>query len=154
MKKFVLAAAFAVSTFALAGVASANVGAGLVGNTVTLTGPDGAVTKIYYPDATSIVVQGADGTESQGTWRVSDNTICTTVAGKLHRPDRGSPRRRQLRRHRRRTGQCRVDGQRREGLLSRFSAVPLRPQRLKSRHRNTAISGEREWDGYRESRQS
>ena len=79
MKKFVLAAAFAVSTFALAGVASADVGAGLIGNTVTLTGPDGAVTKIYYPDTSSIVVQGADGSESQGTWRVADNTICTTV---------------------------------------------------------------------------
>src|SRR5690606_15151023 len=62
MKKLILAAA--VSTFALAGAAFANVGAGLVGNTVTLTGPDGAVTKIYYPDESSIVVKGADGSES------------------------------------------------------------------------------------------
>lgn len=77
MKKFVLAVA--VSTFAFAGAALANVGDGLVGNTVTLTGPDGAVTKIYYPDASSIVVKGADGSEAQGSWRVSDNTICTKV---------------------------------------------------------------------------
>lgn len=77
MKKFILA--FAVSTFALAGAAFANVGDGLVGNTVTLTGPDGSVTKIYYPDASTIVVKGADGSEAEGTWRVSDNTICTKV---------------------------------------------------------------------------
>ncbi|HAC58181.1 hypothetical protein [Parvibaculum sp.] len=78
MKKFVLAVA--VSTVAFAGAAFANAGAGLVGNTVTLTGPDGAVTKIYYPDASSIVVKGADGSEAQGTWRVDGDKICTTVA--------------------------------------------------------------------------
>jgi len=77
MKKFLLA--IAVSTFAFAGAALANVGDGLVGNTVTLTGPNGAVTKIYYPDASSIVVKGADGSEAQGTWHVTDNTICTKV---------------------------------------------------------------------------
>ncbi|MBC7102145.1 MAG: hypothetical protein H5U13_02800 [Parvibaculum sp.] len=77
MKKFVLA--IAVSTFAFAGAAFANVGAGLVGNTVTLTYADGSQAKIYYPDASSIVVKGADGSEAQGSWRVSDNTICTKV---------------------------------------------------------------------------
>ncbi|MBX3508488.1 hypothetical protein [Parvibaculum sp.] len=76
MKKLAIAVAFAVSTFA--GAAIANVGAGLVGNTVTLTGPNG-VTKIYYPDASSIVVKGADGAEVAGTWRVDGNKICTTV---------------------------------------------------------------------------
>lgn len=78
MKKLVLAAAFAVSSLALAGAAHANVGAGLVGNTVTLTGPSG-VMKIYYPDTSSIVVKGADGAEVAGTWRVDGNKICTTV---------------------------------------------------------------------------
>ncbi|MDZ4380579.1 MAG: hypothetical protein U0942_04485 [Parvibaculum sp.] len=77
MKKFVLAVA--VSSFAFAGAALANVGAGLVGNTVTLTYADGSQAKIYYPDASSIVVKGADGSESQGTWHVSDNKICTKV---------------------------------------------------------------------------
>lgn len=79
MKKLVLAAAFAVSTFALAGAAHANVGAGLIGNTVTLTGADGGVMKIYYPDASNIVVQGPNGGEVAGTWRVDGNRICTTV---------------------------------------------------------------------------
>jgi len=64
MKKFVLA--IAVSSFAFTGAALANVGDGLVGNTVTLTGPNGAVTKIYYPDASSIVVKGADGSAMDG----------------------------------------------------------------------------------------
>lgn len=77
MKKLAIAVAFAVSTFA--GAAYANVGAGLVGNTVTLTGADGGVMKIYYPDASNIVVQGADGAEVAGTWRVDGNKICTTV---------------------------------------------------------------------------
>lgn len=79
MKKLILAATFAVSTLAFAGAASADVGAGLIGNTVTLTGPDGAVTKLHYPDASNVVVQGADGSEMAGTWRVADNTICTTI---------------------------------------------------------------------------
>jgi hypothetical protein len=77
MKKLAIAVAFAVSTFA--GAAYANVGAGLVGNTVTLTGADGGVMKIYYPDASNIVVKGADGAEVAGTWRVDGNKICTTV---------------------------------------------------------------------------
>lgn len=77
MKKLAIAVAFAVSAFA--GAAYADVGAGLVGNTVTLTGTDGGVTKIYYPDASSIVVKGADGAEVAGTWRVDGNKICTTV---------------------------------------------------------------------------
>ncbi|MEQ8266516.1 MAG: hypothetical protein RH982_04915 [Parvibaculum sp.] len=79
MRKFVFAAAVAVSALVLGGTAMADVGAGLVGNTVTLTAADGSVTQIFYPDATSIVVKAADGTETPGNWRVSDNTICTKV---------------------------------------------------------------------------
>ena len=79
MKKTIFAATLAVSAMALAMPASADVGAGLVGNTVTLTAADGAVTKIYYPDASSIVVKAADGSEVAGSWRVADNTICTTM---------------------------------------------------------------------------
>lgn len=79
MKKFLFAAAFAVSAYALSGPAMADVGAGLVGNTVTLTAADGSVTQIFYPDTSSILVKGADGTETAGNWRVADNTICTKV---------------------------------------------------------------------------
>ncbi|ABS62172.1 hypothetical protein Plav_0549 [Parvibaculum lavamentivorans DS-1] len=79
MKKLVLAAALGISAFAFAGQASADVGAGLVGNTVTLTAADGTVTKIFYPDTSNVLVQGADGAEIAGNWRVADNTICTKV---------------------------------------------------------------------------
>ncbi|MDP2123391.1 MAG: hypothetical protein Q8J92_03320 [Parvibaculum sp.] len=79
MKKTIFAAALAVSAVALAAPAMADVGAGLVGNTVTLTAADGAVTKIFYPDTSSIVVKAADGSEISGSWRVADNTICTTM---------------------------------------------------------------------------
>ena len=79
MKKTIFAAALAVPAITLAAPATADVGAGLVGNTVTLTAADGAVTKIYYPDASNIVVKAADGSEIAGSCRVSDNTICTTM---------------------------------------------------------------------------
>jgi hypothetical protein len=76
MKKlFLTAAALAMST----SFAMADIGAGLVGNTVTLTGPDGAVTKVHYPDGSNIVLKMADGAEIPGTWRVNANSICTTA---------------------------------------------------------------------------
>jgi len=76
MKKLVLTAAMlAMST----SFAMADIGAGLVGNTVTLTGPDGTVTKVHYPDASNIVLKLPDGAEVPGTWRVDGNSICTTA---------------------------------------------------------------------------
>lgn len=76
MKKLFLSAAILTAT---AGVAMADIGAGLVGNTVTLTGPDGAVTQIFYPDAGTIVLKVPTGAEVPGTWRVDGDTICTTA---------------------------------------------------------------------------
>lgn len=76
MKKLLLAAAFlAGSAFA----AQADVGTGLIGNTVTITGADGGVTQIYYPDASSTEVKLQDGNIITGTWRVEGDTICTTT---------------------------------------------------------------------------
>lgn len=60
-------------------IALADVGAGLIGNTVTLTGPDGVSTQIFYSDANTILVKIPDGTEVPGTWRVDGNKICTTT---------------------------------------------------------------------------
>ncbi len=77
MKKIILAVAFGISTLVLGGPAMADVGAGLVGNTVTLTAADGTVTKIFYPDSSNIVVKAGDGAETAGSWRVADQTICT-----------------------------------------------------------------------------
>ncbi|MEX1154166.1 hypothetical protein [Parvibaculum sp.] len=79
MKKTIFAAALAAAAVAFAAPATADVGAGLVGNTVTLTFADGSQSKIFYPDASSIVVKAPDGSEAQGSWHVSDNKICTKV---------------------------------------------------------------------------
>lgn len=79
MKKLVLAATVVVSAIALGGIAMADVGTGLVGNTVTLTAADGSQTQIFYPDASNIQVKTADGTVSDGSWHVAGDTICTQV---------------------------------------------------------------------------
>lgn len=76
MNKLLLSAAILVAT---AGGAFADIGAGLIGNTITLTGPDGSVTKIFYPDADNLVMQIPTGAEIPGTWRVEGDTICTTA---------------------------------------------------------------------------
>ncbi|PCJ69327.1 MAG: hypothetical protein COA62_11960 [Rhodobiaceae bacterium] len=76
MKKLLLSVAILTAS---AGVALADIGAGLIGNTVTLTGPDGAETKIYYPDASTLVMKIPTGAEIPGTWRVDGETICTTA---------------------------------------------------------------------------
>lgn len=76
MNKLLLSAAILVAT---AGGAFADIGAGLIGNTVTLTGPDGSVTKIFYPDAGTLVMKVPAGAEVPGTWRVDGDTICTTA---------------------------------------------------------------------------
>ncbi len=78
MKKISLATLVLTSSLGL-GAALADVGTGLVGNTVTLTSDDGAVTKIFYADASNLVVKTAEGTEIPGTWRVEDNKICTSA---------------------------------------------------------------------------
>ncbi len=72
--------AFAASLFLAPSAAQAtdNVGAGLVGNTVELTGPRGT-TSIYYPDRETILVRAPDGGETKGSWRVKDRQICTRV---------------------------------------------------------------------------
>lgn len=59
--------------------ARADVGSGLVGNTVELTGAQGT-TKIYYPDRKRILVRAPDGTQTRGWWRVKGKRICTRMA--------------------------------------------------------------------------
>lgn len=71
----------ALLTGAGAVAALANVGNGLVGNSVTLTGPDGATVVLYYPDASSVERQLPDGTTTAGTWSVNGQDICTTFPG-------------------------------------------------------------------------
>ncbi|MEQ9518348.1 MAG: hypothetical protein RLN89_02785 [Parvibaculum sp.] len=85
MKKANLATALATASLVVtslafgASVAGADVGAGLVGNTVTLTSSDGAETQIYYADGSKIVIKTSEGAEIPGTWRVEGNTICTSA---------------------------------------------------------------------------
>ncbi|HEX7776604.1 MAG TPA: hypothetical protein VF449_08760 [Parvibaculum sp.] len=73
----VLTAALLVSQTALA----KDVGSGLVGNTVELTGPAGT-TKIYYPNRKTILVRAPDGKTSKGWWRVKGKSICTKIGDK------------------------------------------------------------------------
>jgi len=61
-----LAGAGAVAAFA-------NVGAGLVGNSVTVTGPDGATVILYYPDASTVERKAPDGSMASGTWMASNS---------------------------------------------------------------------------------
>ena len=81
---FALAAAFLAAPFLAASSpawAAANVGTGLVGNTVELTGPQGT-TKIFYADRKTILVHAPDGSEMKGSWRVKGRQICTRMEKK------------------------------------------------------------------------
>lgn len=80
--RLVKSAALAVLlTGAGALAALANVGAGLVGNSVTLTGPDGATVTLYYPDASTVERQAPDGSTATGSWSVNGQDICTAFPG-------------------------------------------------------------------------
>lgn len=83
MKWHAFAAVLAVMAFHAPGALAAgrNVGSGLVGNTVELTGPAGT-TKIYYRDRRSLVVLTPDGKKSRGWWRVKGKSICTKIGEK------------------------------------------------------------------------
>jgi hypothetical protein len=58
-----------------------DVGSGLIGNTVELTGPAGT-TKIYYPNRKTLIVRAPDGKTSKGWWRVKGKSICTKIGDK------------------------------------------------------------------------
>lgn len=75
----ILIAALAPGLAHAAGKKGKDVGAGLVGNTVELAGPQGT-TRIYYPDRRAIVVRAPDGSEMKGHWRVKGRQICTRMA--------------------------------------------------------------------------
>lgn len=76
MKTLILATALLIGS---AGVAIADNGAGLVGNTVILKNDAGDTSKIYYSSKKAIEVQGPDGHLTQGQWRLLGDKICTTV---------------------------------------------------------------------------
>ncbi|MGV8995434.1 MAG: hypothetical protein ACOH12_00625 [Parvibaculaceae bacterium] len=53
-----------------------NVGTGLIGNTVVLTGPTGT-TQIFYKDRNNLVIKLPNGKTKRGWWRVKGRSICT-----------------------------------------------------------------------------
>ncbi|NWG70120.1 MAG: hypothetical protein HXY23_00710 [Parvularculaceae bacterium] len=67
-----LAASFFVAGAALAGDPMAS----RYENTVTLTDPTGAVTKIYYNKDGTMKTVMPDGTEGTGKWAVKDGKLC------------------------------------------------------------------------------
>ena len=76
MKKIILATALLIGT---TGIALADIGTGLVGNTVVLKNESGDTSKIYYSSKKAIEVQGPDEHLTQGQWRLVGDKICTTV---------------------------------------------------------------------------
>jgi hypothetical protein len=77
MKRIVLAAA---SVLLSAGIAHADPFAGLYGNTVTITGPDGTKSTAYVNADMSWEQHMADGTVAKGTYTWKDaGTVCFTV---------------------------------------------------------------------------
>ena len=56
--------------------AGENVGSGLIGNTVELTGAAGT-TKIYYRNRDNLQIKMPDGKVRRGWWRVKGRSICT-----------------------------------------------------------------------------
>lgn len=79
LKRLALVAAVAaMCQTTAASAAGRNVGSGLIGNTVELTGPAGT-TKIYYPNRDNIVVRMPDGKKTRGWWRVKGRSICTKM---------------------------------------------------------------------------
>ncbi len=82
LKRLVLVAALAVTFNIPAALAAGrNVGSGLIGNTVELTGPAGT-TKIYYTNSKTLIVHTPDGKKTKGWWRVKGRSICTRVGEK------------------------------------------------------------------------
>lgn len=59
--------------------AAGNVGTGLIGNTVELTGPAGT-TQIYYRDSDNLLIHMPDGKTRRGWWRVKGRSICTRTS--------------------------------------------------------------------------
>lgn len=59
--------------------AAGNVGSGLIGNTVVLTGPAGT-TQIFYRDRDTLVILMPDGKKRRGWWRVKGRSICTRTS--------------------------------------------------------------------------
>ncbi|MDR3498246.1 MAG: hypothetical protein P4L72_03355 [Parvibaculum sp.] len=72
-----LLSALAAGTSAMA----KDVGSGLIGNTVELTGPAGT-TSIYYPNHKILVVRAPNGKTTKGWWRVKGRSICTKIGDK------------------------------------------------------------------------
>ena len=56
--------------------ATGNVGSGLIGNTVVLTGPAGT-TQIFYKDRDNLIIKMSDGKTRRGWWRVKGRSLCT-----------------------------------------------------------------------------
>lgn len=76
MKKIILATALLIGT---TGIALADIGTGLVGNTVVLKNEAGDTSKVYYSSKKAIEVQGPDEHLTPGKWRLLGDKICTTI---------------------------------------------------------------------------
>ncbi|MES1991856.1 MAG: hypothetical protein V4441_13025 [Pseudomonadota bacterium] len=69
-------AGFALPAHAATKKPPANVGSGLIGNTVILTAPNGT-TQIFYKDRDNLIIKLPNGKTKRGWWRVKGRSICT-----------------------------------------------------------------------------
>lgn len=69
----------AAASLAAPAWAAGNVGSGLIGNTVELTGAAGT-TQIYYRDRDNLLIHMPDGKVRRGWWRVKGRSICTRTS--------------------------------------------------------------------------
>lgn len=71
-----IALAFAASLFMTGAALAGDPMASRYENTVTLTDPTGAVTKVYYNKDGTMKTVLPDGTEGTGKWAVKDGKLC------------------------------------------------------------------------------
>lgn len=68
----------AVMALGISGVAMADPMAGVYGNTVTITYPNGMVAKMFIDAGGSYATTGPDGSTMKGSWKVENGATCFT----------------------------------------------------------------------------
>ncbi|MGE0045255.1 MAG: hypothetical protein AB7J28_03665 [Hyphomonadaceae bacterium] len=79
MKKLIIAAAIAAAS--VAGAAYAGTIENAVGNTITVTTPDGAQVRYHFEADGTFTAHMADNSTVSGTWANQDENVCLTPEG-------------------------------------------------------------------------
>ena len=79
----------ALAVMGAAGAASADPMAGAYNNTITITYPNGATTKMFIDADGTYSAKTPDGATAKGTWKVADGSTCFTQTDPA--PPAGTP---------------------------------------------------------------